>query len=279
MRRKIYRKDIEIRSSWKSALDFPHPRTTRFLCFVNLYYFSLSLLQSGDVEPNPGPVGLVGVCRGCGTENIEEKECLKVQFFIKNYLSALEMAFHHGEHLVSDSERNPKFFCGDCAKYIRGCSAKLKQNQAKRVKLEKRFLLNFLPSETDCDLKRCDHVEISLSDMKLQWQNASERTQCLMMAFVANEIKSKISEDFNENIEKRKKGGVFEKSMLEEMDPIGYLRCREKRLLTFILSLSGRSLTLLGDQLPKTIGIIDAIYSLSLNAVMPFKYHNYRNTS
>ena len=276
LRRKIHFKDIGLCSFRSLDLDTCQPWTRLFWYFVHLYLITLSLQRSGDIEANPGPVGLEGICRGCGSENVEGKECLKVQYFIDNYLGALEMAFHHGELLVSDNEKNPKFFCSGCAKHIRGCNTKQKQNQAKRVKMEKRFLITFLPSESDCDIKRCDHLQISISEMKLQWQKASERTQCQMMAFIASDIKGKISEDYANNIEKQKPNGIFLQSMLEDMDPLEYLRCREKRLLTFILGLSGRSLTLLGDQLPKVIGIIDTIYSLSINAVMPFKYNNYR---
>ena len=46
-------------------------------------------------------------------------------------------------------------------------------------------------------------VEVTITDMKLQWQKANERTQWLMMAFIASDVKVKISEDCTENIQTR----------------------------------------------------------------------------
>ena len=46
-------------------------------------------------------------------------------------------------------------------------------------------------------------VEVTITDMKLQWQKANERTQWLMMAFIASDVKVKISEDYTENIQTR----------------------------------------------------------------------------
>ena len=76
-------------------LDTNQLWTSRFLYFVHSYLFALNLLRSGDIEENPGPVGLDGICRGCGSENIEEKDCLRVKYFVENHMRALEMAFHH----------------------------------------------------------------------------------------------------------------------------------------------------------------------------------------
>ena len=209
LRRKVHSKDIGINTFSDPTIDTRQHWISQFLYFVHLFLIALILLRSGDIEANPGPVGLVGICRGCGSTNIEEKECMKVRYFVENHLGLLEMAFHHGELLISDNDKNPKFFCNLCAKYIRGCHAKQKQNHAKRVKLEKKFLMAFLPSESDCDLKRCNHVEVTISDLKLQWQKASERTQCLMMAFIANDLKGKIAEDYTENVQKKKDGWNF----------------------------------------------------------------------
>ena len=46
-------------------------------------------------------------------------------------------------------------------------------------------------------------VKVTITDTKLQWQKANERTQWLMMAFIASDVNIKISEDHIENVQTR----------------------------------------------------------------------------
>jgi hypothetical protein len=55
---------------------------------VILTVFVSLLLLCGNVELNPGPTPIKGICRTCGSENIEEK--CSVSHFVNNYLKTMK---------------------------------------------------------------------------------------------------------------------------------------------------------------------------------------------
>ena len=56
---------------------------------VLFYLSSLILVLANDVESNPGPSPIAGICRLCISENIVAKDYFKLEFFIANYSSSL----------------------------------------------------------------------------------------------------------------------------------------------------------------------------------------------
>ena len=79
-------------------------------------------------------------------------------------------------------------------------------------KLKRRFrrtygrmvLRTFEQTDRWTDRRTDVDVEVTITDMKLQWQKANERTQWLMMAFIASNVNVKISEDCIENVQTRR---------------------------------------------------------------------------
>ena len=63
-----------------------------FVILYALILYSLTcliLILSNDVEVNPGPTGISKICRLCSSDLEEEKQYLKLTFFIENYHSSL----------------------------------------------------------------------------------------------------------------------------------------------------------------------------------------------
>ena len=122
------------------------------------YLFCLLLVLANDVESNPGPNAISGVCRLCGSDAVTEQNWFKVEFFTSKYPSSVERIFHHGEDLVRDHELNPKYVCRVCADLIRNDhKAQSQHKNIKRQRKEKQFLPQFVPSEVDCKHGKCNH--------------------------------------------------------------------------------------------------------------------------
>ena len=63
-----------------------------YFWFLAFYWFLL-LVLSNDVETNPGPTPISGICRLCESTSVVQKDCLSMKFFIENYPEALGLIF------------------------------------------------------------------------------------------------------------------------------------------------------------------------------------------
>jgi hypothetical protein len=132
LRKKIF---INSSSYWNSKISYPDSNSSQDSVILLCTYITILLiLLANDTEKNPGPSPIGGICRTCGTNTSKETDCLKVTYFIANYLSGLKNAFHHGEELAHDHFFNPKYLCDNCAKLVRLFS-KQSANDVKRQKV------------------------------------------------------------------------------------------------------------------------------------------------
>ena len=78
---------------------FKGPYALKILCWLLiigsccLELCFLLLILSNDVETNPGPKPMSGICRLCLSENVVEKPCYLLIFFITNYSRAIGSTF------------------------------------------------------------------------------------------------------------------------------------------------------------------------------------------
>ena len=200
-----------------------------------------------------------------------EKNCNSVTYIIKNYERGLLNGFYHAEHLSSDHPYNPKYICINCAKLVKA----LNETGYKRPKVTKRCLAKFMPSPSDCESCVCDHIEVTYNDLKRNWLKASYQDQCQFMAFLGSEVAAGIKEDFDNNILKLKHHGSYGSQALKDLELCSYLKKREQRLVCILLGIAGKSISGLGSNIAMVVAIVESVYNLKLNSIMPFRYLNF----
>ena len=234
-------------------------------------YMCLLLLLSMDIEANPGPrCGMVGLCRTCGAESYDEKESHSVEYNLNRRENGLKRVFHNHELLKIDHPHNPKFICKNCARQIMRYDIPESPFKVAKLEIEKKPLPIFLQSESKTENSK---KETSVEELKTSWSSAKLNVQCEFMVFIATDIKIELKRDFDTKIaEMKNEDDTFKSTCLEEMNLQKYLCDREKRLVSFFLGFTGRTVQGLGDQIPKVVTTIESVYSLSLSSLMPFRY-------
>ena len=233
----------------------------------------LLLILSNDVETNPGPTAIGGLCRLCGSSSNDEKDCLRLTFFLENYAEAIASCYHHGELLHEDHILNPKFICVTCAKGLREFKKLTSSKQwFKRQKCEKKFLPNFLPSSSDCNIGNCDHKQLDISVLTNIWRGLTQRAQCLFLEMIVNELRHAIMEDYATNFDKMKENGKYKAEFLQNLNLRDYFLARDKRIITIVLTVFAKKIGDMDTDISKAVLLLEMIFSVVTASIMPFRY-------
>jgi hypothetical protein len=147
LRKRVYQRPI---SSFGGLVECRPKEVTSKL--IGMYFTFLTILLAGDIETNPGPSPIKGICRTCGSEAVEETARFSLTRFLNENLTGICNTFTDGEKLKTDHELNPKFICSGCAKRIRERSHL--KGKEKRQKYEKRPLPTFIADKVEVGINK-----------------------------------------------------------------------------------------------------------------------------
>ena len=103
------------------------------------------------------------------------------------------------------------------------------------------------------------------------WQNLDERSQCEIIMFIVEDIKTAVIKDVKDNLECKKGDNGYDAQFLQDMNLTEYMKGRDKRILTLVLGVIGKGIkNLREDDLPKAVLLMECLYNKISGSIMPY---------
>ena len=107
--------------------------------------------------------------------------------------------------------------------------------------------------------------------LKSIWANLGLRAQCVFIEHIVLEIKQSIIKDYFVNFEAMRVKGNFSASYLQKIDLKSYLLNREKRVVSIILTIIGKTVENSNDCLPQAVLLLGFFYYSATASVTPIR--------